>query len=76
MEWLGTNNIPFTIAFTKTDKLNKTELSGNIDLYKREMMKYWEELPPIFLTSAKTGLGKDEILDYIGEVNKLYNDSF
>lgn len=70
MEWLGENGIPFSIVFTKGDKQGKGKLKMNVDAYKKEMLKSWEELPPIFVTSAETAMGRDEVLDYIEEVNK------
>ncbi|RUT73200.1 ribosome biogenesis GTP-binding protein YihA/YsxC [Ancylomarina longa] len=70
MEWLGVNGIPFTIIFTKADKLTKRKLSENINTYEQEMLKKWEEMPPYFISSASTGQGKDEILSFIEETNK------
>ncbi len=70
MEWLGENGIPFSIVFTKGDKQGAGKLKMNVNAYKTEMLKSWEELPPIFITSAETGLGKDEVLKYIDTVNK------
>ncbi|MCM1310380.1 MAG: ribosome biogenesis GTP-binding protein YihA/YsxC [Bacteroides sp.] len=71
MEWLGENGVPFAIVFTKVDKLSKGAAEANITLYKRELLKQWEELPPIFVTSSETGQGREELLDYIEELNKL-----
>jgi GTP-binding protein len=71
MEWLGENGVPFSIVFTKTDKLSKTAVESNIAKYKRELLKQWEELPPIFITSSETGVGRDELLTYFEELNKL-----
>jgi GTP-binding protein len=71
MEWLGENGVPFSIVFTKTDKLSKTSVESNIAKYKRELLKQWEELPPIFITSSETGVGRDELLTYFEELNKL-----
>ena len=70
MEWLGNNGIPFAIVFTKIDKLSINDLKKNIAAYKKELFETWEELPPIFLTSSEKSKGRDELLDYIGEVNK------
>ncbi len=70
MEWLGTSQIPFSIVFTKTDKLKPSELEENLNKYKEKLLETWEELPPVFITSAETGEGTTEILDYIGDVNK------
>ncbi len=70
MEWLGTSQIPFSIVFTKTDKLKPSELEENLNKYKEKLLETWEELPPVFITSAETGEGTIEILDYIWDVNK------
>ncbi|NLY24771.1 MAG: YihA family ribosome biogenesis GTP-binding protein [Bacteroidales bacterium] len=70
MEWLGENAVPFTIVFTKGDKLAGGRLQMNVNAYKEKLMKSWEELPPIFVTSAEKGQGRDELLDYIEQINK------
>ncbi|MBR6648060.1 MAG: YihA family ribosome biogenesis GTP-binding protein [Bacteroidaceae bacterium] len=69
-EWLGENGVPFAIVFTKADKLKKTQLALNIKNYKERLLEQWEELPPIFITSSETALGREELLEYIFEVNK------
>ena len=74
MEWLGTSQIPFSIVFTKTDKLKPSELEENLNKYKAKLLETWEELPPVFITSAETGEGTTEILDYIGNVNKAITE--
>lgn len=74
MEWLGTSQIPFSIVFTKTDKLKPSELEENLNKYKEKLLETWEELPPVFITSAETGEGTTEILDYIGNVNKAITE--
>ena len=65
MEWLGENVIPFSIVFTKADKLKGGRLMNNINSYLRELKKQWEELPPYFISSSERRLGRKEILDYI-----------
>ena len=70
MEWLGENGVPFSIVFTKADKVSKAKLKGNVDHYLAELRKQWEELPPYFITSSETKTGRDEILNYIEEINK------
>ena len=65
IEWLGGNGIPFSIVFTKADKLSKGKLAGNIKHYLSELSKQWEELPPYFITSSETKQGKEEVLSYI-----------
>ena len=69
MEWLGENQVPFCIVFTKADKLSKAELDKNIETYKQRLLEDWEELPPIFVTSSETKLGRDEVLDFIEQQN-------
>jgi len=70
MEFLGSNAIPFCIIFTKTDKLNKSTLPKNIENYKKELLRYWEELPTCFISSSTDKTGRDEILDFIQQVNE------
>jgi GTP-binding protein len=70
MEWLGENGVPFSIVFTKADKVAKAKLKGNVNHYLTELGKQWEELPPYFVTSSETKMGREEILDYIEEINK------
>ncbi|MDA7794205.1 ribosome biogenesis GTP-binding protein YihA/YsxC [Flavobacteriales bacterium] len=72
MQWLGENNIPFVICFTKQDKLSKTESAKNLANYKKEMLKSWEELPQIFLSSSVNKNGKDEILAFVEKTNALF----
>lgn len=75
MEWLGENGIPFAIIFTKADKLGKERLAGNIKNYKKELLKSWEELPPIYVTSSEDNRGREELLDYISEINKSLDNN-
>lgn len=67
--WLGENNIPFSLVFTKADKLGKNKLASNIAYYKKELRKQWEELPPVIVTSSQTGMGKEELLDFINNIH-------
>ena len=69
MEFLGTSGIAFCIIFTKADKLNKSTLPKNVAAYKKELLTYWEELPPYFISSSTDKTGRDEILDFIQNVN-------
>lgn len=69
IEWLGENGVPFSIVFTKADKLTKTALNTNIENYKARLKEDWEQLPPIFITSSQTRDGREEILNYIEQVN-------
>ena len=70
MEWLGENSVPFSIVFTKADKVAKPKLKGNVMHYLTELKKQWEELPPYFVTSSEAKMGREEILNYIEEINK------
>ncbi|GAB4284521.1 MAG: ribosome biogenesis GTP-binding protein YihA/YsxC [Marinilabiliales bacterium] len=70
MLWLGNNNIPFAIVFTKIDKLSSNQLNKKINTYIKKLGQFWEPLPDYFLTSAVTATGRDEILDYIDNINK------
>ncbi len=69
MEWLGENQVPFCIVFTKADKLSNSELNRNVEAYKNRLMEDWEELPPLFVTSSESKLGREEILDFIEKQN-------
>lgn len=71
-QWLGEHGVPFAIIFTKLDKLGPIAANKKIEEYKHELLKSWEELPPIFLSSSEKGLGRNEILDYIDSLNKDY----
>jgi GTP-binding protein len=70
-QWLGENGVPFSIIFTKADKLTKTALASNIAAYKKRLLEEWEELPPVFVTSSESAVGRDEVLQYINEVNRM-----
>ncbi len=70
MQWLGENGVPFSIVFTKMDKIGKVVGMKNVEAYKKILQQSWEELPPVFLTSSEDKRGRDELLDYIGTVNK------
>ena len=71
IRWLGENGIPFSIVFTKADKLGKVRLEENIAFYKTTLLEEWEELPPIFIISSEDKQGREEILDYIDTINKM-----
>ena len=73
MEWLGENGIPFSIIFTKADKLKGGRLKMNINAYIRELRKQWEELPPYFVSSSEDRMGRTEILNYIESINNEVN---
>ena len=71
IQWLGENGVPFSIIFTKADKMTKTALASNIAAYKKRLLEEWEELPPVFVTSSESAVGRDEVLQYINEVNRM-----
>lgn len=70
MEFLGEHGVPFSIVFTKADKMGKNKLACNIQLYLNRLLQDWEELPPHFITSSETRMGREEVLDYIAQINK------
>ena len=70
---LGNRGIPFSIIFTKADKLGKNALAAQIERNRQALLEYWEELPPVFISSAETGEGKEEILNYIGSLLEEMN---
>ena len=74
MEWLALSEIPFTLVFTKADKLKPMQLTNNEEAYRLKLLEEWEELPPIIVTSAEKGDGREALLDYIESLNTLYHD--
>ena len=70
IEWAGENGVPFALVFTKADKLSKGKLASNIEAYKQTLLESWEELPPIFITSSEAKEGRDQLLNYIEDINK------
>ena len=77
MEWLGECGIPFSMVFTKTDKLRSgNQLNKNIKAYSKKMLETWEEMPLFFTTSASTGEGVEHLLNYIGGLNKELAGNF
>ena len=69
IQWLGEEGVPFSLVFTKADKLSKGRLASNIEAYTAKLHEEWEELPPIFVTSSEERVGRDELLGYIEEIN-------
>lgn len=69
IEWLGENGIPFSIVFTKADKLPLGKQRANVQSYLKKLHEQWEELPPYFVTSSNTHVGRDELLNYIESIN-------
>jgi GTP-binding protein len=68
IEFLGLNGIPFSIVFTKSDKLTPNQVRQKVSSYSTKLLEFWEELPPIFVTSATERTGKDELIKYINEL--------
>ncbi len=71
IEWCGENGVPFSIVFTKSDKLKPNTIITNVENYKTELLKTWEDLPEIYVTSAEKKLGGDEILKFISTTNQF-----
>lgn len=70
IEFLGENQVPFALIFTKTDKISQSEFNANLAIYKESLSEVWEELPPIFSSSTVKKKGREELLDYIGNINE------
>lgn len=75
LEWIGENEVPFAIVFTKADKLGPVAAQRNVDAYSNELNLSWSELPPIFISSSEKARGRQEILDYIYSINKEISES-
>ncbi|MDT0552917.1 ribosome biogenesis GTP-binding protein YihA/YsxC [Urechidicola vernalis] len=76
MQFLGENGVPFGIIFTKADKLGSSTLNKNITKYKKQLLKTWESIPTHFITSSETAMGREDVLNFITEVNKNVVDNF
>lgn len=76
LQWLGENQVPFAIVFTKLDKLSSNEFGKNMARYKKRLLVDWESLPPIFATSATSKTGREEVLAYIGKLNESIGSSY
>ena len=74
MNWCGENGIAFSMVFTKIDKLSSSALQKNLAKYKKEMLKYWEEIPPVFTTSSVSKFGGEKLLNYIERINANVKD--
>lgn len=69
MQWLGENGIPFSIIFTKADKLRPKAIENHVEAYKTIMLETWEDMPNYFITSSSKDIGKDDVLKYIDDLN-------
>lgn len=74
MEYMGTKGIPFSIIFTKADKLKPKVIERNVEAYTQELFKTWEETPTYFITSSTSSVGRDELLQNIDETNQEINE--
>lgn len=74
MEWMGISHLPFSIVFTKADKLTPTEQERKIENYKAKLLETWEELPHMVTTSATSALGREDLLAYIDQIIKSENE--
>ena len=72
INWFGENQLPFMIILTKTDKLSSAKLTHNLEEYRLALSAEWEEIPALILTSAQTRRGREEILQYIEDTNRLF----
>ena len=72
---LAENQLSFAIVFTKSDKNKKKQLIDNIEAYKKILLESWEELPPYFITSSETGLGAEDLLQFVSETNNIFEVS-
>ena len=75
MNWCGGKGIPFSIIFTKSDKLSSSALQKNLSFYRKELLKYWEELPPVFISSSQSKLGRESVLNYLNEILDAFSQS-
>jgi len=75
MNWCGGKGIPFSLVFTKTDKLSSSALQRNLSDYKKDMLKFWDELPPVFVSSSQSQFGREPVLNYIDEILKAFKAS-
>ena len=69
IRFLGENGVPFALNFTKSDKTKRSQLGGNVARFLKTLKEEWEELPPHFVTSSADRRGRDEVLDYINQIN-------
>lgn len=75
LDFCGENGVPIAIVFTKADKVSHKVADHNMSLFRKALLERWEELPPLFLTSAEKKTGRDEILDFIENTNRVYCDN-
>lgn len=73
INWLGEKSIPFSLVYTKIDRLSPNKAASNIGAIRRELRKYWNDLPIEFITSSENGKGRDDVLEYFGELNEVWS---
>lgn len=73
MKWMSVHNLPFTLIFTKSDKISKNELAANLANFRAEMLVHWETMPPYIITSSVDGRGREEILSQIEQYNTYFS---
>jgi GTP-binding protein len=73
INWMGENELPFCLVFTKSDKMTASRLHARVTSYGNRLLETWESLPPVFVTSARTGAGKDEMLSFISHTNTIFH---
>ena len=75
IDWLGQSNVPFTIVFTKADKLSQSKVRSNAKAWMDKLLDTWESLPPYYITSAETRQGREALLNYIDQINQSLSDN-
>lgn len=70
LDFCGENGVPISLIFTKADKLTRQQIQPKVTAYLKQLQQYWEELPPHFVTSSASKMGRDEVLDYIDSINQ------
>ncbi|MFY7991638.1 MAG: ribosome biogenesis GTP-binding protein YihA/YsxC [Fluviicola sp.] len=75
MTWCAEEQLPFSMVFTKIDKLSSSALQKNLAAYKKEMLKHWESLPPLFTTSSESKFGREKLLNYIDQINQAIKEA-
>jgi len=74
LDFCGENSVPIAIVFTKADKVSQRIVDHNVAIFRKELLHRWEELPPMFITSSEKKIGRDDILNFIGETNKVWHE--
>ena len=72
MQWMGEKGLPFVMVFTKADKQSNQKTSNQVNFYLKQMLETWAELPPVFVTSAENGTGREDLMNYIEEAGLIF----